>query len=679
MPAAASVLVTYTLFPDVFPRTKTERADVPWLELVERVSNAATYLDKAHCPLISMAEYGDARTEKDCLRHAGNVRRIYGVELDYDGERITVAEAAAMLSASRIETCLYTSASHQAGKPRWRVLAPLADPATPDQRAALVGRLNRILGGVASRESFTLSQSYYIGRVRGAAYETAVTHGRCIDEAFDIEPLYFTGQGGGGETKRDLTTDAQLREAFTRGEDRYQAMLKLSARWAARGMDESDIATSLGALFGDGDSKNGDGIDLRKRIPGIAASAVSKFGESRRPALDRPPPGEPPPWLDAEHGAEAPEEAQEASAPEPALEAGRPERRPLDWLTLAQAQAPQREWAIPHWLGFGYVTLLAGPGGVGKSLLAQQMASSIAVADEFLETLSIPRRVLMWAGEDDTEELWRRQLAIASAQHRELGEYRDLIVESYAGRDCTLATTVFGKLEPTAMLKELAEQVEDYDADVVFLDNVARLFGGSENDRHQVTLFINLVAGACNGRRQRAVVLLGHPAKAEGSEWAGSTAWEAAVRSRWYFGRTLPDAKDDEEAAADPNQRFLARRKSNYSGLEARQMRYDASRHVLVMEQAAAPIERGLHPTRAENVVLEALEQLVKQGVSTSDEKRSSAFLPRVMVDRKLATKGQVGALTDALYRLQKAGRVVRMQVGQYPNRTAKMGLGVAQ
>jgi RecA-family ATPase len=458
-------------------------------------------------------------------------------------------------------------------------------------------------------------------------------------------------------------------------------------------------AWSSGEITGDVPVNYGGESDCRNRWDGFnkdvqARAKVATLGtvfalagvagwvpswRSPQPLGDEAPIGEPPPWLDAEHGAEPPEEAQEASAPEPAPEAGRPERRPLDWPTLAQAQVPQREWAIPHWLGFGYVTLLAGPGGVGKSLLAQQMASSIAVADEFLETLSIPRRVLMWAGEDDTEELWRRQLAIATAQQRELGEYRDLIVESYAGRDCTLATTAFGKLEPTAMLKELAEQVEDYDADVVFLDNVARLFGGSENDRHQVTLFINLVAGACNGRRQRAVVLLGHPAKAEGSEWAGSTAWEAAVRSRWYFGRTLPDAKDDEEAAVDPNQRFLARRKSNYSGLEARQMRYDASRHVLVMEQATAPVERALHPTRAENVVLDALEQLVKQGVSTSDEKRSSAFLPRVMVDRKLATKGQVGALTDALYRLQKAGRVVRMQVGQYPNRTAKMGLGVAQ
>lgn len=395
----------------------------------------------------------------------------------------------------------------------------------------------------------------------------------------------------------------------------------------------------------------------------------------RRIEREVPPIGEPPPWLD--EGDSAPPEVPDE--PEVPPKAEGPQRAPLDWLQLADQVPPVREWAIPHWLGYGYVTLLAGPGGVGKSLLAQQMASAIAVGDEFLEPLAAPKRVLLWAGEDDAEEVWRRQLAIANAQHRELREYRDLIVESYAGRDCTLATTVFGKLEPTAMLKELADQVEDYDIDTVFLDNIARLFGGSENDRHHVTLFINLVAGACNRTRKRAIVLLGHPAKSENSEWAGSTAWEAAVRSRWYFGRTLPDEKGDEEGAAvDPNQRFLARRKSNYSGLEARQMRYDASRHVLVME-GAQPVDRALHPTRAENVVLEALEALVGQGVSTSDEKRSPQFLPRVMVDRKLATRAQLGAITDALYRLQKTGRVARIQIGQYANRTPRMGLGVAK
>jgi hypothetical protein len=412
----------------------------------------------------------------------------------------------------------------------------------------------------------------------------------------------------------------------------------------------------------------------------FAAARVAGWVPQRVEREAPPPPGDVPPWLDVDDQpppfAEFDEPAAAAVAEE-GEEGKKPKREPLNWAVLKDATLPQREWAIPHWLGAGYVTLLAGPGGVGKSLLAQQMASALSVGDEFLEPIERSRRVLLWAGEDDKDELWRRQVAIAQLAGRDLDEYSDLFIESYAGRDCTLASAVFGQLEPTRILTELAEQVADYDIDVVFLDNIARLFGGNENERHHVTLFVNLVAGACTQRKKStAIVLLGHPAKAEGSEWAGSTAWEAAVRSRWFFGRTLPDAAQDEQPG-DPNRRYLSRRKSNYSALDARQMRYDMTRHVLVMEAGVEP-ERALHSGRAEHLVIEALQALVAQGVSTSDGRKSPQFLPKVMVERKLATRSQIPALTDALYRLQAAGRVAHTKVGTYSNRTPKMGLGVA-
>jgi P4 family phage/plasmid primase-like protien len=278
-------LVTYTLFTDTTGATKVERSDVPWSELVSKVQNAASYSTKMECPLISLAEYGDESTEKDSLRHAANIRRVFGVELDYDDEAMSLDEAADRLRAANIEACLYTSASHKPDAPHWRVLAPLENPASPDQRAGFVGRLNRILGGVASRESFALSQSFFIGKVDGAEYKTAVTGGRCVDEAVDIEPLLFVSNGNDDASQRDLTTDSELRATFERGEGRYQAMLKLSSRWAARGMAADDIAASLSGLFGDTSSLNADGIDLSKLIPGIARSACNKFGETRRANL----------------------------------------------------------------------------------------------------------------------------------------------------------------------------------------------------------------------------------------------------------------------------------------------------------------------------------------------------------------------------------------------------------
>lgn len=278
------ILVTYTLFPDVYPTEKTVREDVPWQDLTGRIKNAATYLAKKNCPLISMGEYGDTiDSDHKCLRYAENVQRVYGCELDYDGEKVSIDAAAKLLQDANLRSILYTSPSHTATKPRWRVLLPFSEPAIPEKRAEYLARANRILGGIASRESFTLSQSFYIGRVRGAPYEVYETNGRCIDMAAEIETQYYAGHHGNGadDSERDQTTDAELRAAFDRGEGRYEAMLKLSSRWAARGLSVDDIEATLLGMLGNG-SFNADGVDLRTRARPMAKSAVRKYGETRR-------------------------------------------------------------------------------------------------------------------------------------------------------------------------------------------------------------------------------------------------------------------------------------------------------------------------------------------------------------------------------------------------------------
>ena len=404
---------------------------------------------------------------------------------------------------------------------------------------------------------------------------------------------------------------------------------------------------------------------------GTLFAAAKQEGYCATPMRQELPPVEiyedDPPSEDEGMPEDAAETAQEAQGDAPA-------RHPLSWATLATEDPPERKWAIPGWLGIGYMTLLAGSGGVGKTLLAQQLASSLATGDPFLHQPTKPLKILMWAGEDDTEELWRRQWQIARGNARMLAEYApNLIVESFAGRDCTLVETIYGKLIATEMLKELEEQVADYQADVVILDNVARLYGGDENNRHQVTTFVNLASGACNKRHPTAQLLLSHPAKAAGSEYAGSTAWEAAVRSRWYFGRTLPD---DDTPPTDDNIRFLSRRKSNYSGLDTVKMDFDPALHILRID-SGEPVDnrRTLHPARARNMVVDAVNRLAAQNDHASERKRASNFLIRTMVDRGWASASHERALEQALWGLLDDGTVAKVTVGKYANRTSKEGL----
>ncbi|MDA8348314.1 MAG: AAA family ATPase, partial [Pseudomonadota bacterium] len=351
------------------------------------------------------------------------------------------------------------------------------------------------------------------------------------------------------------------------------------------------------------------------------------------PAQDDPPIGEPPDWMNDGPPPEEPRGRGKANGKTPPPETPpAPRRPPINWPSLEDREPPPREWIVAHWIPAGHTTLLAGRGGIGKTLLAQHIASALALGHEYLEPLE-PRKVLMWAGEDDEAEMWRRQRDISSWMGQPLSALHErFYLHSYAGADITLMAPIYGELMPTPMLAELREQVLDYRAEVVILDNVARLFGGSENDRHAVTTFCALVQGAC---APAAVLLLGHPAKATGSEYSGSTAWEGAVRARLYLGDRPPDqdATDDDAPIAD-DVRYLARRKANYSPLDLRRCRMIGG---VLIPDAIDPVRQDQpRGELAKDVVRRAVRVLAERSIYGTASTASSSYLPRLAKQYRL-------------------------------------------
>lgn len=165
--------------------------DVSWPDFVAYLSNPPEYPNKHAAPLLKLAAFGTQLSAKGSLRHDANVLSICGVEGDHDAGTVPPELAAAMLAAAGIQAVIYTSASHTGAAPRWRVLCPTSQEYVPAVRYELMGRINRALGGVLAGESFTLSQSFYFGRVVGVPYVCILVEGQPID-LVALEPLYPT-------------------------------------------------------------------------------------------------------------------------------------------------------------------------------------------------------------------------------------------------------------------------------------------------------------------------------------------------------------------------------------------------------------------------------------------------------------------------------------------------------
>ena len=144
-----------------------------------------------------------------------------------------------------------------------------------------------------------------------------------------------------------------------------------------------------------------------------------------------------------------------------------------------------------------------------------------------------------------------------------MADLGDFLPDARTGEENVLA---HGRdvLQTTELYDQIAAAIAELKPGLVILDNIAQMFAGNENDRAHVTQFVNYLArlardGDC------AVVLLGHVAKAEGSEYSGSTAWDAAVRSRLLLAY---------EGQGDDKRLFLRKPKANYSENDALELEW---------------------------------------------------------------------------------------------------------
>jgi RecA-family ATPase len=349
----------------------------------------------------------------------------------------------------------------------------------------------------------------------------------------------------------------------------------------------------------------------------------------------------------------------------------------VEWNCIAP---PERRWIVQDWLPVGTVTSLYGSGGVGKTLIAQQLATCVAAGCAFfgLETTQAPALVI--ACEDDRDELHRRQVSICTTSGVEMHKLGLLRLAPRAGRQNILATSSNGIIQLMPLYQTIRETARSTGSKLIVVDNIAQCFGGNENIRAEVTAFVNALSGLAL-ELDAAVLLLGHPGKASDSEYSGSTAWDAAVRSRWILERPKLDL-DDGEAGELADLRMLRKAKANYSGTgdeipirwEKGAFRPEGRARI---KDAVDRIEERPQEQADNAAFLACLDALREQGRGVSHHPTARNYAPRLMLG-KAETKGlSRHRLEQAMERLFAAGLIAADQVvGHKPNRVARVGIG---
>lgn len=353
-------------------------------------------------------------------------------------------------------------------------------------------------------------------------------------------------------------------------------------------------------------------------------------------------------------------------------------------MTAVDVEPPERREVVAGMLPVGVPVLLAADGGVGKTLLSQQIATSVAAGIDWLGEVKEPGPVLAFYCEDPTDELHRRQRGINARLGIESGSLLAgrAFLQSRIGMDNALMGFDRDKNPiELPLLAYVEAEVARIRPKLVILDNLAQMVRGDLSDETHATTFTNRMAGIAL-RNECAVLMLAHTPKS-GAEFFGSVAWNNAVRARLFMeSETEPDPVNPKRVR--PTGRvFLSRPKANWGKREgAVAMRWQADAFMLdggPMTLSEA-VERGNRMHEVERVVVDGIAALLPMRINTSEKPQAGNYLPKVLEQYQLAGGVSRKELGEALRRLIKAGAVLPGQeVWRRSNRSPVYGLAVVE
>ena len=208
---------------------------------------------------------------------------------------------------------------------------------------------------------------------------------------------------------------------------------------------------------------------------------------------------------------------------------------PTEW---ADRPVPARIFLVPPLIPEGNVALLYGDGGLGKSLLALQLAAARALKLLWLGLKTLPGRTLLLSAEDDVDELHRRLAAICLHYQASLGDLSAIRLIDLVGQDAVIGElSRNGRIIATELYRFMMREIAKFAPGLVIVDALADSFAGDENNRTQARQFISMLRRPAHNHGC-AFLTVAHPSISgitTGRGTSGSTGWSNSVRARMYF------------------------------------------------------------------------------------------------------------------------------------------------
>ena len=352
---------------------------------------------------------------------------------------------------------------------------------------------------------------------------------------------------------------------------------------------------------------------------------------------------------------------------------------PLQWLDMVHwdhKPVPERKWAIKDRVPLNQAGLFSGEGGAGKSIIELMKDVAHVVGGDWLCSLPEPGPAFYLGAEDDKDELHIRLAAIAKHYQTTFAALTEggLNVLCLLGQDATLcaANPRTGKVETTALYKQIFEAAGDIKPKNISVDTLSRAFAGSEIDRPQVYAFamhMQALAMVAEG----SVTILCHPSLTginSGSGISGSTAWHGAFRFRQY----LTGVKVESGEQPDGDLRQLEFKKNQYGPTgEAIVLRYQ--RGLFLPEGSLSGRDKLAQEHKAEQAFLDLLARFDREGREVN-HKPGPSFAPAVFIREREAKGFRKQQLDDAMRRLFEAGKIHIEEYGKPSRRSYRLKEG---